>query len=255
MLEISRLTASYGARKIIPQLNLHAIEKGQLTAIIGPNGAGKSTLLKAIAGITSYQGSILLAGKELQTMAPRERASHISFMPQLHAIRSKITVLEALLNVCLMTSVYETDGIIRHNAMELLDSLDLAHLALAPLNTLSGGQYQMASLAQTLVTSGDVVLLDEPISALDIAHQLKVMNKARSVARNGRVVVVVLHDLAFAIRYADRIIVLKEGQLVADGNPEHAITSDLLKTVYNVHATVEKNADGEVNIRWPKEIV
>ncbi len=251
MLHVDRLTISYGSRTIINALSLPPIEPGQVTVVIGPNGAGKSTILKAIAGIVPYKGSIRFKDMEVLTMPPRVRASQIGFMPQMRAARTGVSALEAMLNVWSMANGRITgqyhDAVMRE-ALELLDRLDLGELALAPLYTLSGGQHQMASLAQTLIASPAVVLLDEPTSALDIAHQVRVMEMARQVATQGRIVMAVLHDLSLAARYADRIVVLDQGQLVATGAPEQAITPAMLESVYGVVATIERTAGGNLHI-------
>jgi iron complex transport system ATP-binding protein len=133
-------------------------------------------------------------------------------------------------------------------AVDVLAEIGIAELALRPLHALSGGQRQLASLAQAIVRRPRLLLLDEPTSALDLRHQFDVMSMVRAYVREGRIAVVVLHDLTFAARWADRIIVMKDGALNAAGPPDAAITADMLASVYGVKARVQRCERGFLQV-------
>lgn len=250
-LEISHLQAGYRNRPVIRGLTLPAIESGQVTALVGPNAAGKSTLLRALAGLIAASGAIKLGDLDVLRLSVAERAGHIAFMPQLLPIGAVLTVLESVI-AALKASPIEghdnSDRAIRGRAIAMLDRLGIAHLALEPLDRLSGGQRQLASLAQAVVREPRLLLLDEPTSALDLRHQFHVMEIVRSIARADRIVIIVLHDLNLAAHFADRIVVLGEGMVQADGTPDGALTAQTLAKVYGVVARIERCSRGRLQI-------
>jgi iron complex transport system ATP-binding protein len=225
------------------------IAPGAVTALVGPNAAGKSTLLRALAGLIPASGAVRFAGTDLLRLDPAERAKRVAFMPQLLPANAALTVLEAVI-AAQRASPLERSGAsereVRQRAMAVLERIEIAALALEPLDRLSGGQRQLASLAQAVVREPRILLLDEPTSALDLRHQFHVMDIVRSIARAGRIVVVVLHDLNLAAQFADRIVVLEHGTVRADGSPEAAMTADILADVYGVAARVERCSRGRL---------
>lgn len=249
-LHINTLVASHGRKRIIDELNLAPIKAGTITALVGPNGAGKSTLLRAIAGLVDVRGSIRLGDCELSVLTPAERAKHVTFMPQSLPQKVELTVLECVMVAFAAShsSRAKPDVDICAHAIAVLDRLGITDLAMEPVSRLSGGQRQMTALAQAVIRDPDIILLDEPTSALDLRHQETVMEAARMLAKQGKIVLVVLHDLAFAARWTDRVIVLADGGKVADGRPEEVITPDLLKQVYGVHAQISISSRGRVQI-------
>lgn len=250
-LTIQNYSAGYRGRPVIQGLTLPPIEPGTVSALVGPNGAGKSTLLRSIAGHLPGHGSAKLGQLELDRMVLAERTRHVSFMPQALPQRVALTVLEAVLSALRMSPVAgQTIGAsqMHHRAMAVLDRIGIAHIAMERLDRLSGGQRQLASLAQAIVREPKLLLLDEPTSALDLRHQVLVMSLVSQFAAEGRIVVVVLHDLNLAVRWSGGVVVLNAGSLDVAGKPEDAITSELLARVYGVKARVETCSAGRIQV-------
>lgn len=248
VLEVSRLVVGYPGHEVIHDLTLAPITSG-LTALVGPNAAGKTTLLRALAGLNRARGSLHLDGRDLIGSRLADHATHVAYMPQTLPARVGLTVFEALLGALKASPHDAGRGDARAVAVATLDRLGIADLALRPLDQLSGGQRQMASLAQAIARAPDVLLLDEPTSALDLNHQLRVMKVISSLARErGIIVIVVLHDIALACRWCDRVIVLAHGQVHADGPPATAVTPAMFATVYGVRARVEHCSHGFLQV-------
>lgn len=246
-LTINHLTAGYGSKAIIKDLTLPPIISG-FVALVGPNGAGKSTLLRAVAQLIPAQGDIRLGGVDLQNMKPALRASVIGFMPQSLPDTISLTVLETVIATLKVSGANYGEQPVEARALAVLDGLGIADLASQPLNRLSGGQRQVASLAQAIASEPKLLLLDEPTSALDLARQFLIMKLVRDYACNGRIVVAVLHDLALAAQWADQIIVLAQGRLHSAGKPEDIITPQMLAEVYHIEARVERCSKAQLRI-------
>ena len=249
-LHIQGLSVFYGRHRVIENLSLPAITGGGVTALIGPNTVGKTTLLRALAGLVPAKGSIRLDAIELTGLSVAGHARHVTYMPQALPQRVALTVFEATLSA-LMSS--HADALptaeAQTRALAALERLGIADLALRGLDELSGGQRQLASLAQSIVREPTVLLLDEPTSALDIHHQMRVMQLIEELARErGIIVVIVLHDIAQAARYAKRIVLLEQGAVAADGPPGEAITPQTLARVYKVEARVERCSHGFLQV-------
>jgi iron complex transport system ATP-binding protein len=253
-LAISDLTTGYGKHKVIDGLTLAPMLPGQVISLIGPNAAGKSTLLRALAGLQPASGSVRLGGRELLHLPLADHARLVTYMPQSLPQKVALSVLEAVIGALRASPTSAGSGLgegrvaqraIVEQAMAVIERVGIAHLAQARLDSLSGGQRQLASLAQALVRTPRVLLLDEPISALDLHFQLKVMKLVRELAaEQGLVALLVLHDLAIAARWSDRVVVLSHGKLAADGTPAEAITEAVLADVYRVTAAVSPQGAG-----------
>ncbi|WP_163648976.1 ABC transporter ATP-binding protein [Modicisalibacter sp. 'Wilcox'] len=213
---------------------------GEITALIGPNGAGKSTLLRSIAGQQPVSGDIRLDGTSLRHQPLARLARYLYYLPPNTATTSRLPVFETLL-LALRTRGYPADApatLERIRAM--LHQLELDALAERPLAQLSTGQRQRVAVAQALIRAPRLLLLDEPTSALDLHHQLRVLDDLRRRARQqGQVIIIALHDLSLAARFADRLWVLDQGRLVAQGEPGEVLTAELLRRVYAIEAEVD----------------
>ena len=212
------------------------LEAGRITAICGPNGAGKSTLLQALAGLVAPdEGEVRLDGSALSALAARERARAVGYLPQTPELAWDIDVatLAALGRLPWRTSAQDD----RAAVADALARLDLAELAGRPVSRLSGGERSRALLARVLAGKPRWLLADEPLAALDIAHQAALLSRLRELAETGVGVVLVLHDLAAARNHADRVIVLDGGQVVADGQPEAALAAGRIAAVWGVSAS------------------
>jgi iron complex transport system ATP-binding protein len=207
-----------------------SLEPGRITAICGPNGAGKSTLLQALAGlITPDAGDVLLGGAALP--AGRERARQIGYLPQVGEIAWDLSV-GALASLGRLPHGDRGEA----QVAAALSALDLTGFERRPVSTLSGGERARALLARVLAGEPDWILADEPLAALDLAHQLALLARLSEVAERGAGVVLVLHDLALAMNHADRVVVLDRGALAADGPPRDALSEEAIASVWGVQA-------------------
>ena len=248
-LRVSNLSSGYRGKKVIDDLTLPPFNCGELTAIVGPNGAGKSTLLRAMAGLVPSSGSLHFGDRDLRSLNHVERSSLIGFMPQGLPADTSLTVLESVVAALSAQRLdRRSDTNAEDQAFSILERLAIGHLALKPLNELSGGQKQVTSLAQAIVREPQIVLLDEPTNALDLHRQFHIMEMVKTIASGGKIVVVVQHDLALAARWADRIVVLRQGRLYVAGAPNTAITSATLRDVYRVAARVESCSQGQMQV-------
>jgi iron complex transport system ATP-binding protein len=211
---------------------------GWLT-VIGPNGAGKSTLLRALAGLVPARGSVYVDGVDAASLRPRELARRLALVPQVPSMPSEMTVAEYVLlgrtpHLGYLARESRRD---RELAGSALERLDLAHIARRRLGTLSGGERQRAVLARALAHEAPLLLLDEPTSMLDIGRGQQALELVDSLrSEDGLTVVATMHDLTLAGQYADSLLLLDGGRVVASGAPPEVLTDELVARHY--HATV-----------------
>ncbi len=209
-----------------------ALQPGTITAICGPNGAGKSTLLSALAGLLAAdEGEVLLDGAPLSPMPPRERARAIGYLPQSGEVAWDVSVANL---VALGRLPHGDAG--KFAVASALAATAMSDFAARPMSTLSGGEKARALLARVLAGEPRWILADEPLAALDLAHQFGLLKVLRAQADSGVGVVLVVHDLALAMNHADRVLVLDEGRLKADSAPEEALSLDIINDVWGVKA-------------------
>ncbi|MCR8546717.1 heme ABC transporter ATP-binding protein [Salipiger sp. P9] len=241
MLQARNITVTLGRAEVLHDIAFDAAP-GQLTAICGPNGSGKTTLLRAMTGDLPHDGRITLNGAGLETRAPWELAAIRGVLPQASALAFPFTVLEVV-EIGLSRGRSGGDP---EAAMQALARVDLDHYATRPYQALSGGEQQRAQLARVLAQVAAPVaedgprwlFLDEPVSALDIAHQLDVMQIARDFADAGGGVVAVMHDLNLTAMFADRVALLAGGHVLAAGPAAEVMTSETLSRAYGCRLRV-----------------
>lgn len=208
---------------------------GTVTGILGPNGAGKSTLLKAVAGLLPITGRVMLGGHDLAGLSPQDRARRIGYLPQDHRLHWPITVREVV-RLGLLATIGQDHGPARVDLARVDQAMadtDVTALAERPATALSGGERARVHLARVLAGSPAVILADEPVAALDPAHQITVMELLRRQAVSaGRCVVLVLHDLTLAARFCDQVILLQDGRMTAADSPRQAMTPERLEPLY-----------------------
>lgn len=252
-LQVLNFTTGYSKKTIINDLSIPLIPRGKITALLGPNGSGKSTFLRALAGLNPASGKLLLndsdarmksfgVQQDLMQMNFKQRANHVVYMPQTLPEGIHLPVFESILvaqKACCDKIRIKKDQN-SCNIIKVLENLGIAHLAWEYLNALSGGQKQLVGLAQSLIRVPSLLLLDEPLSALDLNYQFHVMDfvKKETQARH-LMTVVVVHDLNIALQHADHIVLFKEGKLIASGRPNEVITEENLAIVYGVQARIE----------------
>lgn len=239
-LETRALSMAYGERSIIEGLNLR-LPAGQITAIVGPNGCGKSTLLAGLARLQKPSGgAVLLDGKAIGSLPTREVARRLALLPQDASAPEGLTVAELIRfgrqpHQGLFQQWSENDQRIIESALR---AADLVELAERPLESMSGGQRQRAWIAMAIAQDTPLLLLDEPTSALDLGHQIEVFELIRQLAEAGKTIVMVVHDLSSACRYADHLVAMKDGRLLAEGAPSQVVTAGLVEALYGVRCTL-----------------
>ncbi|GAA3901406.1 ABC transporter ATP-binding protein [Streptomyces gulbargensis] len=235
------LTLAYEDRTVVHELDL-AIPDGEVTVIVGPNACGKSTTLRALGRLLRPAGgAVLLDGRELARLPTKRIARAIGLLPQTPVAPEAITVADLVSRGRQPHQAWwkqwsEED---ERAVVEAMERTDVAALADRSVDELSGGQRQRVWIAMALAQETDLLLLDEPTTYLDIAHQVEVLDLVRRLNRvRGRTVVVVLHDLNQAARYADHLVAMKEGRIVAEGAPGDIVTADLVREVFGLDAVV-----------------
>ncbi|WFL66233.1 ABC transporter ATP-binding protein [Pantoea sp. X85] len=243
-LRLKHFSAGYPKRKVIDDLNVPELPQGKITVLLGPNGCGKSTLLRALAGLGKGQGELWLNGEDLMSQPFARRAQRVVYLPQSLPAGVHLHVLESII-VAQRASGGLHSASSEAEIMHLLEQLGIAHLAMRYLDQLSGGQKQLVGLAQSLIRRPELLLLDEPLSALDLNYQFHVMDLVRRETRLRNIVtVVVVHDINIALRHADHALMLKDGNLLADGEPSQVITPETLAQVYGVRGRIEHCSRG-----------
>jgi iron complex transport system ATP-binding protein len=242
-LTATSVSVSLGSAAVLSGASL-SVAPGELVALVGPNGAGKSTLLGVLSGdLAPSSGTVTLAGRPLSSYAARALARERAVLLQKQGLAFGFRVEDVVRMgraPWQRTAAADLDDVVVDDAMARADVVPLA-LRLFP--TLSGGEQARTSFARVLAQAAPVLLLDEPTAALDVRHQEVLLTVARSAASLGAAVVVVLHDLALAAAYADRVCVLAGGTVVADGPPRSVLTSELLSEVYE-HPLRVADVDG-----------
>ncbi|NMA82849.1 MAG: ABC transporter ATP-binding protein [Epulopiscium sp.] len=243
MIETKNLSFGYNSQKVLKNINFIAYP-GKITSIIGSNGTGKSTLLKNISGLLKSEGEIFLDGKNMHTMRRNEIAKILSYLSQSTSCSVALNVFEVVLLGRLNKLSYKVAEEEINRVMEVLKQLNIEHLASRNIGELSGGQRQLVFIAQALVKKPKILILDEPTSSLDLYYQLEILKLLKELTiTNQFTTLVTLHQLELAARFADKIIVLKEGEVFKKGTPNEIITTKMLREVYRVHANVITNEE------------
>ena len=237
---LDRVTVTLGGRPVVRDVEA-VVERGEWVALIGPNGAGKTTLLRAIAGLVRHEGEVSLLGRAAASLDRRERARAVAVVPQAPETPPWLTVAEYVLmgRTPHLGPLARESADDRDVAARALELLELEALAERPLGTLSGGERQRAVVARAIAQEASIVLLDEPTAALDIGHQqhaLELLDGLR--AHEGLTLVAAMHDLTLAAQYADRVLLLADGRIVAEGAPAEVLTEEALAEHYGASVRV-----------------
>ncbi|CAH1671661.1 MAG: ABC transporter ATP-binding protein [Chelatococcus sp.] len=233
-LQLDQVGAYYGKKLTVSEISTPVLTGGELVAVIGPNAAGKSTLFKRVAGLLKGPGQIRLKGS-----AKGKRA--ISYMPQDSSANAVLTVYESILLARKQGQSWSVGDDDLRLIDHIMSALDIQDLSFRDLGALSGGQRQLVSIAQTLAREPDVVIMDEPTSALDLHRQMEVLAFMRAQARQrGMIVLIAIHDLNQALRFADKTLIIAKGRMVACGLSGDIITAEMLRDVYRVEARIER---------------
>lgn len=249
-LSIDHIQAGYGKKIVLEDVCVSDINNGAFVGLIGPNAAGKSTLFKTLAGlITPKAGLITLDGDDITYLRRRDRSRRIAYMPQAFGCNALLTVFETVLLALKQTSGWRVQSENLDRVSDTLSALGLSHLSERGIADLSGGQAQMVAVAQTLVRAPRVILLDEPTSALDLHHQLSILTSVKAeMARQQPIVIAALHDLNLAAKFCDRIVLLRDGKILADGLPENILALPDIGETYKVETDLERTKRGALYV-------
>jgi len=240
MIEVEGLKASRDGREILHGLSLN-LAPGQLTAVVGPNGAGKSTLLRTLCGVgAEVSGAVTINARPLESYDQLELAKTVAYLPQDHHVSWPITVRRV---VALGRSPY-TSTLARlseddsEQIAKAMKAMAVTHLADRAATALSGGELARVLVARLLAQNTPIVIADEPGAGLDPAHALSLFEHFKHIAEAGRLVVVAMHDLSFALRYCDQVLLLKGGNAVAFGPARDVLTRTHIEAAYGVTASI-----------------
>jgi iron complex transport system ATP-binding protein len=248
-IELAGVSVELGGRDVVRDVDV-AVEKGEWVGLIGPNGAGKTTILRAITGLVAYRGSIAVQGDEVSELPRRKLGRRIALVPQVPSTPSWMTVGEYVLlgrtpHLGALAKEGPSDRVIASRALE---RLDLSGYADRTLGTLSGGERQRVVVARALAQEAAVIILDEPTTALDIGHQQQALELLEDLrAESDLTLVAAMHDLTLAAQYVDRMVLLRDGRIVADGTPAEVLTEDGITEHYDASIRVI-DVDGRVAV-------
>ena len=250
-LQTEDLSVRLGGRLVVQQLSL-ALPRAHVAALIGPNGAGKTTLLRALAGLLPAQGTVHVEGRSVGALDLRERARRFAYLPQGQNVHWPLPVRDVVAlgryphGATDPSRLGADDSAIVERAMR---ATDVAAFADRPVTELSGGERSRVLLARAIAVAAPVILADEPTTSLDPRHQIEVMHLLRDAAESA-LVIVVTHDLSLAARFADTVIVLHNGRLVASGRPAETLSDEMLARVFEVRAARHQHDGAPVIVPW-----
>ena len=235
-LQANNISVKFGENKILDTVSF-SVERGSVVGLVGANGSGKSSLLRSVLGILkSPTGDVLIDGVNTNDMTPRMRANNIAYAPQgaeIHWMLSveRLVTIGRTPHLAPWRSLSKEDWKIVEHALDVTDMLDFRHRI---ATTLSGGEKARALLARAIAVGAPYLLADEPVAALDPYHQLQILDILSEMAQQDKGVVIVLHDLSLAQRYCDKIYLLHDSHVLAEGTPDEVFTDALLEQAYNV---------------------
>lgn len=258
---VDRVTVGYNdGPSIVKNVSFNA-EPGKVTTLLGPNGCGKSTLLKTLSRLLApAEGRVLVEKKDVHSLRSREAAQLIALLPQHPLCPAGLTVGELVERGRhpYRRSLWgggATASEDKEKVREALKKTKVDHLVARDVAELSGGQRQRVWMAMVLAQDTPIVLLDEPTTYLDPAHAIEILSIVRELAQEGKTVITVLHDLGLAGAFSDEMIVMKEGEKIAEGSPKEALTVDVLREAYGLNAEVWEDPHGTAPVIVPRGIV
>lgn len=251
LLSVDQLSVQLDGHEILTDVGFE-MAPGMWIGLLGPNGSGKTTLLRAIGTHIPFEGRIELDGRPVEEWSARARARRLAYVQQSPSLTFDFTVEELVVLGRAphrgWLQAYQADDQTR--VREALAMVDLEGFASRSVLSLSGGELQRVFLAQALVQEADLLLLDEPTSHLDVHYQFAFMDQVQALVEGGQTVLAVFHDLELAARYADRLLILDEGRLVADGRPGDILTPQRIADVFGMRARINRRPNGSLRIEY-----
>lgn len=249
MLQLENLTVKRGALTVADRINL-TLEAGKTYTVLGPNGAGKSSLLKTVFGEVPYGGRIAYGSEVLDKVRLQNWRKRIGYMPQDTNVEASLTALEVVLLGRMDALHMHIGDDMLAEAAGVMAQLGIAHLAHRDVMRLSGGQRQLVMFAQVLLKKPEILMLDEPVSALDMHHQINLLEHVcRHTRENGLITLMVLHDLSLAAQFSDGLILLGEGKVQGQGSPAEVLQVETLSRLYRVNVELLYDSKGSPVIR------
>jgi iron complex transport system ATP-binding protein len=252
MLAAQQLEVTLAGRTVLNDVSL-SLPAAQLVALVGPNGAGKTTLLRALAGLVPSTGTVEVGSDRLSSLSLRERAKRFGYLPQGHLVHWPLPAKDV---VALGRYPHGATDPARLSARDeqavlaAMQATNVVEFAERPITELSGGERSRVALARVLAVEAPIVLADEPTASLDPRYQIDVMINLRGAADRGVLVVVVTHDLGLAARFADTVLVLSAGRLVAQGKPAQALSEQIMADVFRISAYRADYRNEAVILPW-----
>lgn len=235
MVSLENISCSYHTKKVIHKVNF-CVQKGEIVSILGANGSGKSTLLKAIVGLLAYQGSLHVNQKEIKNLHVKTRAALMAYVPQSSVIPFDFTVLEIVLMGRFHTSSfglgYKKEDL--RYAYESLEKIGIQKFSNKIFRELSGGERQLVLLARALAQNSELIVLDEPVTGLDLGNQMRLLELLLSLSKEGKTIIQTTHYPDHALKISNKVAWLHEGKLLAFGIPKEVITKERIKQIYRV---------------------
>ena len=241
-LEIIELTSGYETKVVLKKVSFE-VKLGEFIGIVGPNGSGKTTLLRVLSGLLpALMGEVKVSGTEIKNYVKKDFAKQIAFVPQLMEPIDGFTVLDMVLlgrTPYLERFKFESEEDYQV-AKWAIEELQIEEFINKEVTHLSGGEFQRVAIARALAQEPKVMLLDEPISHLDLRYQIKILKLLKKI-RQQRTIIATFHDLNMASRFCQRLILMKNGEIIADGPPDQVVTPENIWKAYRVRAQVKKN--------------
>jgi iron complex transport system ATP-binding protein len=254
-LEARDISVEAGGKSIVRNASLH-VSGGEMVGLIGPNGAGKSSLLKAMLGLTPrIGGEVSIDGAPFESFAPVERAKRVAFLPQDRRVEWRLRVRDVVMlgRYPHQAGFGASTPSDRRAVDRALAMVDAEKIADQPIIELSGGERTLVLLARALAVEAPLLLVDEPTAALDPYHHLHVMETLAGLARSGVGVLAVIHDLASAARFMDRVVLINAGAIAAEGPPSQTLSDDNLLAVYGIKALRGEAEQSQWIVPWTRE--
>ncbi len=256
-IRVNNLSFSYGQKNVLHDISFSA-EKGEFLSVLGPNGAGKSTLFRCVLGLLpGYSGEVLVNERNIKDLSAREASRQIAYIPQ----KSHSVFHYNVLDIVLMgrtnrASVFANPGREDEQAcLGALEKVGIVSLKDSCFHKLSGGEQQLVLIARALAQDAPVLLLDEPTSSLDFGNEVLVLEQAKKLAEEGYTVIQTTHHPEQSYLFSDRILALQNGRIVANGKPAEALTSEMMKQLYNVSVNVISLYDDAARVCIPTKFV
>ncbi|HEX3076211.1 MAG TPA: ABC transporter ATP-binding protein [Lachnospiraceae bacterium] len=253
-IEVRNLNCGYRKRKVLNRFNF-SVEESSFLCVLGPNGVGKSTLFKCLLGLhPTYEGSITIDGKDIRKIKVTELAKLISYVPQSHHPTFNYTVLEMVLmgTSSQFSSLSSPRKEHMDKAYAAMEKVGIEKLSERGFAEISGGERQLALIARALAQQARTLIMDEPTANLDYGNQLRVLQKIRELVNSGYTVIQSTHNPDQALLFADQVLAISEGKIIAEGSPTQIITSENIRKLYQIDIIREHLCGGKIHICVPK---